>query len=101
MFEKSPNKKIIDLVFKDLACVSLHWQEDIEAVSKDFKNKFAIQGNHDPKILLESDELIWDETEKICTIMKGFPGFIFNLGHGITPDIKPEKIKVMIDAIRQ
>ena len=101
LFEKSPNKKIIDLVFKDLACVSLHWQEDIEAVSKDLKNKFAIQGNLDPKILLESDELIWDETEKICTIMKEFPGFIFNLGHGITPDIKPEKIKVMIDAIRQ
>jgi uroporphyrinogen decarboxylase len=101
LFEKSPKKKIIDLVFKDLACVSLHWQEDIEAVSKDLKNKFAIQGNLDPKILLESDELIWDETEKICTIMKEFPGFIFNLGHGITPDIKPEKIKVMIDAIRQ
>ncbi len=101
LFEKSPNKKIIDLVFKDLACISLYWQEDIGAVSKDLKNKFAIQGNLDPKILLESDELIWDETKKICTIMKGFPGFIFNLGHGITPDIKPEKIKVMIDAIRQ
>jgi uroporphyrinogen decarboxylase len=101
LFEKSPNKKIIDLVFKDLACVSLHWQEDISAVSKDLKNKFAIQGNLDPKILLESDELIWDEAEKICTIMKEFPGFIFNLGHGITPDIKPEKITVMIESIRQ
>ena len=32
--------------------------------------------------------------------MKNFPGFIFNLGHGITPDIKPEKVRVMIDAVR-
>ena len=101
LFEKSPNKKIIDLVFKDLACVSLYWQEDISTVSKDLKNKFAIQGNLDPKILLKSDELIWDETKKICTIMKEFPGFIFNLGHGITPDINPSKVKIVIDAIRQ
>jgi uroporphyrinogen decarboxylase len=33
--------------------------------------------------------------------MNEYPGFIFNLGHGITPDIKPEKVKVMIDAIRE
>ena len=30
-----------------------------------------------------------------------YPGFIFNLGHGITPNIDPEKVQVMIDAIRQ
>ncbi|RZO10310.1 MAG: uroporphyrinogen decarboxylase, partial [SAR86 cluster bacterium] len=49
----------------------------------------------------ESDELIWNETQKICSIMSEYPGFIFNLGHGITPDINPSKVKVMIDAIRQ
>ena len=33
--------------------------------------------------------------------MKDYPGFIFNLGHGITPDIDPCKVQVMINAIRQ
>jgi uroporphyrinogen decarboxylase len=64
------------------------------------KNQYAIQGNLDPKILLESDELIWNETQKICSIMSKYPGFIFNLGHGITPDINPDKVQVMIDALR-
>jgi uroporphyrinogen decarboxylase len=32
--------------------------------------------------------------------MKDYPGYIFNLGHGITPDIDPENIKLMIEAIR-
>jgi uroporphyrinogen decarboxylase len=32
--------------------------------------------------------------------MSKYPGFIFNLGHGITPDINPDKVQVMIDAIR-
>ena len=101
LFEKAPKIKIDDLIFADISCVSLYWQENIESVAKNFKNQYAIQGNLDPRVLLGSDELIWNETQKICSIMSEYPGFIFNLGHGITPDIKPSKVKVMIDAIRQ
>jgi len=101
LFEKAPKKKIDDLVFENISCMSLYWQENIEIVAKNFKNQYAIQGNLDPKVLLESDEIIWKETQKICNIMSEYPGFIFNLGHGITPNINPSKVKVMIDAIRQ
>ena len=101
LFEKSPNKKVEDIIFDEITCISLYWEEDIESISKNFKDLFAIQGNLDPKVLLETDELIMEETQRICTIMKDYPGFIFNLGHGITPDIDPEKVQVMIDAIRQ
>ena len=100
LFEKAPKKNIIEIVFEDIACASLFWQEDIGSVNEVLKNQYAIQGNLDPKILLESDELIWNETQKICSIMNKYPGFIFNLGHGITPDINPDKVQVMIDALR-
>ena len=100
LFEKAPKKKIVDLAFQELSALSLHWQNDLEEISNDLKNKFAIQGNLNPKILLESDEIIWSETQDICRLMQNYPGFIFNLGHGITPDIKPSKVQVMIDAIR-
>ena len=100
LFEKAPQKKISDILFEDLSCISLHWSESIERVSENLKGQFAIQGNLNPSFLLESDEIIQAETKKICSTMKNFPGFIFNLGHGITPDIKPEKVQVMIDAVR-
>ena len=100
LFEKAPKKKIIDLVFHNLSCISLHWESDIKSISTSLRDNFAIQGNLNPKILLESDEVVWKETNKICQAMKNFPGFIFNLGHGITPDIKPEKVQVMIEAVR-
>ena len=100
LFEKAPKKKIVDLAFQELSALSLHWQNDLEEISNDLKNKFAIQGNLNPKILLESDEIIWSETQSICRLMQNYPGFIFNLGHGITPDIKPSKVQLMIDAIR-
>ncbi|MDA9690654.1 uroporphyrinogen decarboxylase [Pseudomonadota bacterium] len=100
LFEKAPQKKISDILFEDLSCISLHWSESIERVSENLKGQFAIQGNLNPSFLLESDDIIQAETKKICSAMKNFPGFIFNLGHGITPDIKPEKVQVMIDAVR-
>ena len=100
LFEKAPNMNIQDLVFKDLSCISLYWQEDIKNASTTLRNKLAIQGNLNPKVLLESDEIIWNETKKICQIMKNYPGFIFNLGHGVTPNIDPKKVEVMIKAIR-
>ncbi|SVB24732.1 uncharacterized protein METZ01_LOCUS177586 [marine metagenome] len=100
LFEKAPNMNIQDLVFKDLSCISLYWQEDIKNASTTLRNKLAIQGNLNPKVLLESDEIIWNETKKICQTMKNYPGFIFNLGHGVTPNIDPKKVEVMIKAIR-
>jgi uroporphyrinogen decarboxylase len=100
LFEKAPQKKISDILFEDLSCISLHWSESIERVSENLKGQFAIQGNLNPSFLLESDEIIQAETKKICDAMKNFPGFIFNLGHGITPDIKPDKVQVMVDAVR-
>jgi len=100
LFEKAPCIEVTEIVFNELSCISLHWSDDIQNVSLNLKNKFAIQGNLDPAFLLESDEVIWSQTQNICNAMKNFPGFIFNLGHGITPDIKPEKVQVMIDAVR-
>ena len=101
LFEKDPKQKITDLVFDDLSCISLHWKNDIESISKSLKNNIAIQGNLNPLILNESDETIYQEVQRICSIMSEYPGFIFNLGHGITPDINPQKVQAMIKAVRE
>ena len=60
----------------------------------------ALQGNLNPKILLESNNLIKQETFKILDKYKDYPGYIFNLGHGITPDISPDKIRYLTDLVR-
>ena len=101
LFEKDPKQKITDLIFDDLSCISLHWKNDIEAISKSVKNNIAIQGNLNPMILSESDEIIYQEVQRLCSIMFEYPGFIFNLGHGITPDINPQKVQTMIKAVRE
>ena len=74
---------------------------DRSSAIKVFEGSHALQGNLDPKILLEEDSVIKESVLKILSEFKDFPGYIFNLGHGITPDINPDKVKVLVEAIRE
>jgi uroporphyrinogen decarboxylase len=65
------------------------------------RNKTALQGNLNPKILLESKDVIKTETHKLLEKFKDFPGYVFNLGHGLTPDICPEKVKYLTELVRE
>jgi uroporphyrinogen decarboxylase len=59
----------------------------------------AVQGNLPPETLLMSDQ----EITKACgSVMQNVPmsRHVFNLGHGITPDVRPEAVDVMLRAIR-
>jgi uroporphyrinogen decarboxylase len=58
-----------------------------------------VQGNLPPEVLLSDDAAI----KKACrTVMLGVPRkrHVFNLGHGITPDVRPEAVDMMLQAIR-
>lgn len=80
-------------------CLSLYWKAqnlDLNFLSE----KVALQGNLNPKILLEDKNIINKEVKKILAIFKDYPGYIFNLGHGITPDINPDNVKYLTELIR-
>jgi uroporphyrinogen decarboxylase len=68
---------------------------------KTANGKVAIQGNLNPEVLLESRDIIKQETHKILDSFNKFPGYIFNLGHGITPDINPDNVKYLTDIVRE
>ena len=68
---------------------------------RDRSGRVAIQGNLNPKVLLESRDTIKQEAYKILDSFNKFPGYIFNLGHGITPDIDPDKVKYLTDIVRE
>ena len=100
LFEKASPIEITDIAFDGIACMSLHHTDSLENAKLKFLNSYAIQGNLDPNVLTKSDEDINRHTREITSTMRGYPGFIFNLGHGITPNIHPDKIKIMIDSVR-
>jgi len=101
LFSRDPKCTNLTLVNNSGAdCLSLYWNMidfDINTAT----NKVALQGNLDPKILLKSKNQIKYETHIILDKFKDFPGYIFNLGHGITPDINPDNIKYLTEIVRE
>lgn len=81
--------------------LGLDWQTDIHQARNRVGNRVALQGNMDPVALYAQPEII---TEKVKTILHKFgsgSGHVFNLGHGILPDINPDHVKAMVDAVHQ
>ncbi len=81
------------------AVIGLDWQTSIAAAKKHLP-AYALQGNLDPAILRAPDAVIEGEVRRILHEMDRKTGHIFNLGHGITPDIQPDKVRVLIEAVR-
>ena len=79
-------------------CISIDYDVDPKWIKEKLKD-IPIQGGLDPKILLGDKETIKKNTEKYLNIFKDYP-YIFNLGHGVLPEIKPEIIEFIIQLVR-
>ena len=79
-------------------CISIDYDIEPKWI-KEKLNGIPIQGGLDPKILLSDKEIIKKNTEKYLNIFKDYP-YIFNLGHGVLPEIKPETIAYVVDLVR-
>nr|WP_289216495.1 uroporphyrinogen decarboxylase [Halobacillus campisalis] len=72
--------------------VGLDWRLSIKE-ARDMGITKPLQGNLDPSILLSDWEVIEMRAKQIIDEGKAHPSHIFNLGHGVTPDIEPETLK--------
>ena len=79
-------------------CISIDYEVDPKWI-KEKLNGIPVQGGLDPKILLTDKEKIKKNTEKYLNIFNDYP-YIFNLGHGVLPEIKPEIIEYIIQLVR-
>jgi uroporphyrinogen decarboxylase len=75
-----------------LDVVGLDWRLPIREARKMGLTK-ALQGNLDPAILLAPWEVIEERVKNILDQGMEQPGYIFNLGHGVFPQIQPETLK--------
>lgn len=82
------------------AGISIDWQADLGTLRKNIPQHIALQGNMDPDVLYGPKPVIVAETQKILKSMKGEPGFIFNLGHGMQPDMSPDSVKILVETIK-
>lgn len=78
--------------------IGLDWRTSVEE-ARDLGITKTVQGNLDPAILLSDWETIEKRTKAILDQGMRTEGYVFNLGHGVTPDIKPETLKRLTNLI--
>ena len=79
-------------------CISIDYEVDPKWISENI-NDTVIQGGMDPRTLLKNEEEIKKQVKLYLDIFKNKP-YIFNLGHGVLPDTKPETIKLVTNLVR-
>ena len=77
--------------------ISIDYNVDPNEIRKDID--ICVQGGMDPKILLSDKEKIKNEAKKYLDIFKDSP-YIFNLGHGVMPDTKPEMVDYLVKFVK-
>ncbi|XNQ60482.1 uroporphyrinogen decarboxylase [Alkalihalobacillus sp. 1P02AB] len=75
-----------------LDVVGLDWRLSIDEARARGIQK-TVQGNLDPAILLSDWSVIEAKTKEILDQGMKSPNFIFNLGHGVTPDVNPDTLR--------
>ncbi|MFQ3345011.1 MAG: uroporphyrinogen decarboxylase [Porticoccaceae bacterium] len=82
-------------------CLGLDWTVDIGSAKKRVGSQVSLQGNMDPAVLRADKQAIESKVQDILQSFGSGNGHIFNLGHGITPDIDPANAKIFIDAVHR
>jgi uroporphyrinogen decarboxylase len=81
--------------------LGLDWTTDIGLARERVGSRVALQGNMDPAVLHASPAAIREEVRRIVGCYGPHAGHVFNLGHGITPEVPPEHAGVFIEAVHE
>jgi uroporphyrinogen decarboxylase len=99
LFTKNGGQWLEAMADSGADALGLDWTIDIANARRRVGERVALQGNMDPAMLHASCERVRAEAQSILAAYGHGSGHVFNLGHGITPDIDPEKVAALVDAV--
>jgi uroporphyrinogen decarboxylase len=81
--------------------VGLDWTIDLGDARRRVGQRVALQGNLDPATLYAQPDTIRAAVAATLAAYGPGPGHVFNLGHGVTPDVDPEHVRTLVDAVHE
>ena len=101
LFSKGANSHLEALADTGCAALGLDWKIALGDARARVGDRVALQGNLDPAVLLASPDAIRAEVKKALASFGPHPGHVFNLGHGITPEVNPDHLGMLVDAVHK
>lgn len=104
VFSKDCNTILSDIADTGCDAVGLGWGIDIAKARRELGDRVALQGNMDPAVLYGTAEKIRSEAARILRQFgqhTATSGHVFNLGHGILPDVDPANLKLLVEFVKE
>jgi uroporphyrinogen decarboxylase len=101
LFSKGVGHLLGEMVASGTDALGVDWTLDLADARRLVDDRVALQGNLDPCVLYASPERIREEVARVLASYGSGPGHVFNLGHGIHPNIDPAHAEVLVDAVRE
>ena len=101
LFTKGGGLWLESMAYSGAEALGLDWTCDIGSARARVGDKVALQGNMDPSVLYASPEAIRTEVGRILASYGSGSGHVFNLGHGITPEVDPAHAGAFIEAVHE
>ncbi len=79
--------------------VGIDWRTRLSDARKRTDGKVALQGNLDPALLLAPWDVLQTEVRRVLDDNGGHPGHIFNLGHGVLPQVDPDQLLRVVELV--
>ncbi|APZ93773.1 uroporphyrinogen decarboxylase [Fuerstiella marisgermanici] len=81
--------------------MGVDWRVQLDDAWKTFGPEFAIQGNMDPVSIYAELPILKQRVKDVLDAAGGRPGHIFNLGHGVMPDMNPDHVKAVVEYVHE
>jgi uroporphyrinogen decarboxylase len=101
LFSKGCNTQLEALADTGCDALGVDWTITLAEARQRVGRRVALQGNLDPSVLLADPEAIRREVRRTLESFGPGEGHVFNLGHGITPEVDPEHLAVLLEAVRK
>ena len=99
LFTKNAGPLLADMAETGCDALGVDWTTDLADARRYTADKVALQGNLDPSVLYAGPDAIAEAVAAVLASYGKGPGHVFNLGHGIHPDIDPEHVSAMLEAV--
>lgn len=101
LFTKNGGAWLADMAATGADALGVDWTTDMGDARAAVADKVALQGNMDPSMLYASPNRIEEEVGRILASYGKGNGHVFNLGHGIHPEVDPEHAAAFINAVHK
>jgi uroporphyrinogen decarboxylase len=99
LFSKGASGHLAALADTGCTALGVDWTIDLAHARAAVAGRVALQGNLDPAVLRASPAVIRREVRAVMDSYGRHPGHVFNLGHGITPEVDPAHVEVLVDEV--